>query len=146
MLGFISHSTQSTDIDGQRPNHRRQLKQRRRLIDAAYLGGNWRRRPDNKSWDWRGPVSRTTTRAGRASRPTNQSPEGDSMVSIDQSNPYYQESINLDEDTILSDDLLKTLEKPLNGGSVRPRHAFATSRTTGYTQSRPRRVKRIPVR
>ena len=143
MSKHISHPIQSADLSSGRINHRRQLKQRRRLVDAAYLGGNWRRRPERKSWDWRGSAGSAT--AVRESR------DDPDLVSPTKISRYYQESIDLTEDSILSDELLEAMSKPLVGSPIRPRHAFATNRVTsrpaGSSQARRRgRVRKINVR
>lgn len=143
MRKHISHPSQSADLSSGRINHRRQLKQRRRLVDAAYLGGNWRRRPERKSWDWRGSAGPAT-----AVKETRDDPDMAGPTNISR---YYQESIDLSEDSILSDELLEAMSKPLAGSPIRPRHAFAanrlTSRPAGHNQARQRgRVRKISVR
>ena len=147
MRKHISHPSQSADVSGGRMNHRRQLKQRRRLVDAAYLGGGWRRRPEKKSWDWRGSSSSSTAVKEPRGRPDRDSvATGPARLSR-----YYQESIDLNEDSILSDDLLEALSRPLAGSPIRPRHAFATNRQTSrpahYNQSQRRnQARKIRVR
>ncbi len=147
MRKHISHPSQSADVSGGRMNHRRQLKQRRRLVDAAYLGSSWRRRPEKKSWDWRGSSGQST-----AIKEPQRRLDGDSVVAGPvQSSRYYQESIDLNEDSILSDDLLEALSRPLAGSPIRPRHAFATNRLTSrpayYNQPQHRgQVRKINVR
>ena len=148
MRKHISHPSQSADINGGRMNHRRQLKQRRRLVDAAYLGGTWRRRPEKKSWDWRGSSSGQPT---AVKDPQKRSSNSSAVTGPAQSSRYYQESINLNEDSILSDDLLEALSRPLAGRPIRPRHAFASNRLTSrpayYNQAQHRgRVRKISVR
>lgn len=153
MRKHISHPSQSADLGTGRANHRRQLKQRRRLVDAAYVGGGWRRRPEKKSWDWRGSTSQATA-VREANRQSIRSPQDDISDSIlaEPSKPsrYYRESIDLREDSILSDELLEALNKPLSGSPIRPQHALAanrlTSRPAGSSPVRRSRVRKISVR
>lgn len=151
MRKHISQPSQSADVSGGRINHRRQLKQRRRLVDAAYLGGGWRRRPEKKSWDWRGSSGPTVAVGVRRLAPVQAVSISDPrLASPTRSNRYYQESIDLSEDSILSDDLLEALSKPLSGRPVRPRHALAGSRLTSrparHNQPRRGQIRKIDVR
>ena len=55
-----------------------------------------------------------------------------------QTNDYEQEKIDLSSNRVLSDSYIEALDKPLQGGPVRPRHAEATQRLVSRPATRPR--------
>lgn len=118
---------------GGRIGQRRLVVPRRR--PARSLFGGWRRRPEALARAW----SRTPQSPPSALNSAQiQLPDWVPAEEEPADNRYYQETIDLKEDSILSDDLLEVLSRPLAGGPVRPRHAFATGRIT----SRPAHSRR----
>ena len=136
-------------VGGGRVGYRKVAQQRRRL--GLRTSAGWQRYPSQSSrlW-WPSPQSPASSRGLCRDRSAYQGQiDGPTDLSLD-SGRYHQESIDLNEDSILSEELLEALNRPLAGGSIRPLHALATSRISSRPayHNRPRarsRVRKIEV-
>lgn len=134
----------ATAVAGGRIGHRRLVPQRRRSIWSIFFGRSYNLDAPSRAW------SRQRQSPPSALNPARPRPAGPIQIGTEiDDNRYYQESIDLNEDSILSDELLEALSRPLSGGPARPQHAFAvnrlTSRPAGYNRPKQARVRRIKV-
>ena len=134
----------ATVVGGGRIGHRRLIPQRRRSIWDIVIGRRYDFEARARSW--------SRPRRSPPSALNSARLQSDSWIQAEDypaDSRYYQEVIDLREDSILSDDLLEVLSRPLAGGPIRPRHAFATSRLTSRParnhQAKTPQVRRIKV-